>query len=131
MEVVEENEVKIVSCCVEYTKFRPNLIEASSKDLTKTIKSSKFKLDSYESFAKSGLKSCVDLLEHITTILKYRFLRHKKTSCVLLYLYQRGKLPNKIPDDNLDAHFLALRRVYLADLEESIVGSDFKPTTKF
>ena len=32
---------------------------------------------------------------------------------------------------SLDAHFLALRRVYLADLEESIVGSDFRPTTEF
>ena len=131
LEVIEENEVKIVSCCVEYTKFRPDLIEASSNDLTDTIKSSKFKLDSYESFAKSGLKSCVDLLERITTVLKYHFLRHMKTSSVLLYLHQRGKLPDKIPDDKLDAHFLALRRVYLADLEESIIGSDFRPTTEF
>ena len=54
-----------------------------------------------------------------------------KTSSVLLYLHQRGKLPNKIPDKKLDAQLLALRRFYLKNFEEIIVGSDFKPTAKF
>ena len=54
-----------------------------------------------------------------------------KTSYVLLYLHQRGKLPHKILDDKLDAQLLDLRRFYLKDLEESIVGSDFIPTTEF
>ena len=54
-----------------------------------------------------------------------------KTSYVLLYLHQRGKLPDKIPDDKFNAQLLNLRRVYLKDLEESIVGSDFIPTAEF
>ena len=101
-DIIKENEVQLVSCRVEYTKSRPYLIEASSKDPTNTIKSSKFKLDSYESFTKSSLKSCVDLLEHNTNVLKYYFVRHMKTSSMLLYLHQSGKLPNKMPDDKLD-----------------------------
>ena len=54
-----------------------------------------------------------------------------KTSFVLLYLNQRGKLPDKIADAKLDAQLPSLRRVYLKDLEESIVGSDFIPTAEF
>jgi len=38
VELIKENEVKLVSCQAEYTKFRPYLIEASSKDLLNTIK---------------------------------------------------------------------------------------------
>jgi hypothetical protein len=82
-------------------------------------------LDSYESFTKSGLKSCIDILERIIVVLKYLYVRCKKTSYVLLYLQQKGKLPDKIPDDKLDAQLLALRRLYLTDLEEIIVESDF------
>ena len=131
MEVIEENEVKLVSCQVEYTKFRPDLIETSSKGLPESIINSNFELDSYESFTKSGLKNCVDLLERITNVLKYRYVRRKKTSSVLLYLQQKGKLFDKIPGDKMDAQLLALRRIYLNDLEESIAESDFKPTTEF
>jgi len=90
-----------------------------------------FNLDSYERFIKSGLKSCIDLLECITVVLKYRYLRCKQKSSVLLYLQQKGKLPNKILDDKLDDQLLALRRLYLSNLEESIVESDFKPATDF
>jgi hypothetical protein len=83
-----------------------------------------FKLDSYESFTKSSLKSCIDIFERIIVVLKYRDVICKKTSYVLLYLQQRGKLPDKIPDDKLDAYLLAFRRLYLSNLEESIVESD-------
>jgi hypothetical protein len=131
LEVIKESEVKLVSCQVEYTKFRPDLIEALNKEFPNTIKNSMFKLESYESFNKSGLKSCIDLLERITVVLKYRYLRCKQTSSVLLYLHQKGKLPNKIPDEKLDAQLLALRRLYLSNLEENIVESDFKPATDF
>jgi hypothetical protein len=50
---------------------------------------------------------------------------------VLLYLQQKVKLPNKIPDDKLDAQLLSLKRLYLSNLEESIVESDFKPAKDF
>ena len=46
---------------MDYRKFRPNFIEASSKDIPNTIKDSMFKLDRFESFDKYGLKSCVDI----------------------------------------------------------------------
>jgi hypothetical protein len=88
-------------------------------------------LDSFESFNESGLKSCVDLVQRITNVMKYRYVRCKKTSSVFLYLQQRGKLLDKIPDDKLEAQLLALRRVYLADLEQSIKESEFMPTTEF
>ena len=45
VEAVKKNEVKLVSCQVDYRKFRPDFIEASSKDLPNTIKDSMFKLD--------------------------------------------------------------------------------------
>ena len=105
------------------------MIEASSHDSPNMIKNSIFKLDNYESFATFGLNSCIDLLERITTVLRYCYVRCKKTSSVLLYLQQKGKLLDKIPDDKLDCHLLALRRVYLFELEEKIIESDFKPTT--
>ena len=116
VEVIKENEVKLISCQVEYKKFRPDLIEASSKNSPNTIKNSMFKQDNYESFATSGLNSCIDILERITTVLRYRYVRCKKTSFVLLYLQQKIKLLDKIPDDKLDCHLLALRRVYLSEL---------------
>lgn len=131
VEMIKENEVKLISCQVEYTNFRPDLIEASSTDSTNTIKNSMFKLDSFESFSKSGLNSCADLLKRITTVLRYRYVRSKKTSSVLLHLQQKGKFFDKIPDDKIDSQLLALRRVYLSDLEENIKESDFKPTTEF
>jgi hypothetical protein len=71
---------------VEYTKFRPDLIEALNKEFPNTIQNSMFKLDSYESFIKSSLNSCIDILERISVVLKYRYLRCKQTSYVLLYL---------------------------------------------
>jgi hypothetical protein len=74
---------------------------------------------------------CIDLLKRITVVLRYRYVRCKKTSSVLLHLQQKGKLFDKIPDDKLDSQLLALRRVYLSDLEENIKESDFKPTTEF
>jgi hypothetical protein len=37
MEVTEENEVKLFSCQVEYTKFRPDLID-TNKELLESIK---------------------------------------------------------------------------------------------
>ena len=116
---------------MDYRKLRLDFIEASSKDLPNTIKDLMFKLDSFETFDKSVLNSCGDLLEHMNNVLKYRFIKCMKTSSVLLYLHQRGKLPDKIPDDKLVAQLLALRRVYLKYLEESIVGSDFIPTAEF
>ena len=131
VEAINGQEVKLVSCQVEYTKFRPDLIEASSKDPPNTMKESMFKLNSYESFNKSGLKSCIDLLERITKVLKYRNVKKMKTSSVLLYLHQRGKLPHTIPENRIDAHIHALRRIYLKDLEENIASSGFTPTTEF
>ena len=116
---------------MDYGKFRPDFIEASAKDLPNTIKDSMFKLDSFESFDKYGLSHCGDLLEHITNVLKYCILKCMKTSFVLLYLHKRGKLPDKILDDKLDAQLLDLRRVYLKYLEESIIGTDFIPTIEF
>ena len=38
VDFVKENEGKLVSCQVDYKKFRPYFIEASSKDLPNTIK---------------------------------------------------------------------------------------------
>ena len=116
MEVIEENEVKLFSCQVDYTKFRPDLIDTNT-EFPESIKKSQFKLDSFESFNESGLKSCDDLVQRITNVMKYRYVRCKKTSSVFLYLQQRGKLLDKIPDDKLEAQLLALRRVYLAELE--------------
>jgi len=130
MEVIEENEVKLFSCQVDYTKFRPDLIDTNT-EFPESIKKSQFKLDSFESFNESGLKSCDDLVQRITNVMKYRYVRCKKTSSVFLYLQQRGKLLDKIPDDKLEAQLLALRRVYLAELEQSIKESEFMPTTEF
>ena len=126
VEMIKENEVKLISCQVEYTNFRPDLIEASSTNSTNTIKNSMFKLDNYESLFKSGLTSCADLLKRIATVLRYRYVRSKKTSYVLLHLQQKGKFLDKI-----DSQLLALRRVYLFDLEENITKSDFNLTIEF
>ena len=38
---------------------------------------------------------------------------------------------NKISDDKLDAQLVALRGLYLNEMEESTMKSDFKPSTKF
>ena len=90
-----------------------------------------FKLDNYEIFSIFGLDSCIYFLKCITTVLRYHYARCKKTSSVLLYLQQKWKILDKIPDDKIDSHLLALRRVYLFELEENITKNDFKPTTKF
>jgi len=78
VEMIKENEVILISCQVQYTNFRPDMIEASSTDSTNTIKNSMFKLDNFESFSKSGLNSCADLLKHIATVLRYHYVRSKK-----------------------------------------------------
>lgn len=89
MEMIKENELKLISCQLEYTNFKPDLIEASSTNSTNTINNSMFKMDNYESFSKSGLSSCAYLLKLIATVLRYRYVRSKKTSFVLLYLQQK------------------------------------------
>ena len=116
---------------MEYTNFRPDLIEASNTNSTNAIKKWMFKLDKYESFSKSRLNSFTDILKCIVSILRYRYVRSKKTSSVILHLQQKGKLLDKILDDKLDSSLLDLKRVYLSDLEENITESDFKPTTEF
>lgn len=115
VEMIKENEVILISCQVQYTNFRLDLIEASSTDSTNIIKNSMLKLDNFESFSKSGLNSCANLLKCIATILRYFFLRSKKTSSVLLHLQQKGKFLNKIQDDKIDSQLFSLKRVYLSD----------------
>jgi hypothetical protein len=109
--------VKLIYCQVKYTKFKVDLIKTSSDDLlNSTKKKSMFKLDSYENFIKSNLKSCIDIFEHIIVILKYHYVRCKKASFMLIYLQQRCILSDKIPNDKLETQLLVLGKVYSINL---------------
>lgn len=77
VEMIKENEVKLISCQV-YINFKSYLIEASCTDSTNTIKNSMFKFDNYDSFSKSGINSCANLLKHIATVMRYYYVRSKK-----------------------------------------------------
>lgn len=99
VEVIKENEVKLVSCQEEYTTFRSDLVVASNNDSLDTIHNSMFNLDRYKRFTKFCLKRCIYTLQRITKVIKYHCVRCKNTSSILLYLQQRGKKMDKIPHD--------------------------------